>query len=118
MSMNYGFEAGFSMIPHSGNYLQYEDSLYLNDNIGENRQKGFLYKGIPVKLGFALGGFCVKGCCRIRVNLIYYTLNAGQHIIIRQGAIIDSFSGSKDLEYVQIAFNNINYSIIHRAEHI
>ena len=118
MSMNYGFEAGFSMIPHSGNYLQYEDSLYLNDNIGENGQKGFLYKGIPVKLGFALGGFCVKGCCRIRVNLIYYTLKAGQHIIIPQGAIIDSFSGSKDFEYVQIAFSNINYSILLNSDMI
>ena len=118
MSMNYGFEAGFSMIPHSGNYLQYEDSLYLNDNIGENVQRGYLYKGIPVKLGFALGGFCVKGCCRIRVNLINYSLKAGQHIIIPKGAIIDSFSGSKDLEYVQFAFYNINYSILLNSDMI
>lgn len=100
MSTNYDFEAGFSMIPQTGHSLQFEDSLYLNDNIGESGQKGFIYKGIPVKISFALGGFCIKGCCRIRVNLISYTLKAGQHLLIPEGSIIDSFSGSKDLEYV------------------
>lgn len=118
MSTNYDFEAGFSMIPQTGHSLQFEDSLYLNDNIGESSQKGFVYKGIPVKISFALGGFCIKGCCRIRVNLINYTLKAGQHLLIPEGSIIDSFSGSKDLEYVQMGFCNINYSVLLNSDMI
>ena len=118
MSTNYDFEAGFSMIPQTGHSLQFEDSLYLNDNIGESGQKGFIYKGIPVKISFALGGFCIKGCCRIRVNLINYTLKAGQHLLIPEGSIIDSFSGSKDLEYVQMGFCNINYSVLLNSDMI
>ncbi len=118
MSMNYGFEAGFSLIPNSDKCLLFEDSLYLNDNIGQDDKQEHSYEGIPVKLGFALGGFCLKGIGRMRVNLIDYTISAGQHIIIPRGAIIDSFSGSSDFEYVQIGFSNVNFSILLNSDMI
>ena len=91
--MNYGFEAGFSLIPSKGRHLLFEDRLYLNDNIGEGATSDhpYVYEGVPVKIGFALGSFCLRGSCVMRVNLIEYTIKAGQHILLPQGSIIDYF---------------------------
>ena len=86
MKMNYGFEVGLSLIPNQGRHLMFEDCLYLNDNIGEGSTSGhaYVYEGVPVKIGFALGGFCLRGSCVMRVNLIEYKIKAGQHLAIRR----------------------------------
>lgn len=118
MKMNYGFEAGFSLIPSKGRHLLFEDRLYLNDNIGEGATSdhAYVYEGVPVKIGFALGGFCLRGSCVMRVNLIEYKIEAGQHLLLPLGSIIDYFKASPDNEYVQIGFSDINFSILMNSD--
>ena len=116
--MNYGFEVDFSFIPNRGHQLLFEGRLYLNDNIGEGATSGhtYVYDSVPVKIDFALGGFCLRGSCVMRVNLIEYKIKAGQHILLPLGSIIDYFKASPDNEYIQIGFSDINFSILMNSD--
>ena len=118
MKMNYGFEAGLSLMPNKGKHLLFEDCLYLNDNIGDSTSPDniYLYKGFPVKISFAMGGVCLHGNCILRVNLIKYKLKAGDHIVIPQGSIIDFFWGSSDLEYYQMCFVDPKFSVLMNSD--
>lgn len=111
-------EVDIGMIPSSGHQLMFEGSLYLDDNIGSgiNKQRGYVYDNIPVKLTFALNVYNFKGIIRVRVNLKEYQVETGQCIVIPEGSIVDYANNSPDLEFAMMAFSGVNFPLLHNSD--
>lgn len=119
--MKYGFEADFSLIPDYGHRIQFENFLLLNDNIDMELQTNdsmTVYRDVPIKLGFALGMFCMGGVFRVRVNLKEYEMREGQYMLMPQGVVIDHMEFSPDFEFLQLGFADVDISLLVNSDMI
>ena len=103
------YKLALSMLPATPHKLVYEDELILDDNLQQADDAildDVTYSDYPVRLEFTLALFCQRGHCRLRINLMDYSLHDGDLLLIPPSLILDRVFISADSRLVFIGQAN------------